>query len=264
MDVGECVASSTITQAACGVLQSGDCHVCKETRGLQSVLHVCKFCGLLVCAAHSRRRRALSEQVALARICDKCHKDIIGAGVKGEKKAALKCLRKQLQADQSKYALKTTDLGLKSDQLTTLRTHLAAQQTHKAGVEAEFSDRLREARQRTEEKRKEVREKEEMVLALRQKVRAKEEELSTKQAEITIVKREIAQLSGQIPDMEQSLAQATLRVQRQMNKSDAIRIFCPACNPKFQHMMVGAEAQRESRKVPRAPGSDVCKKCACM
>lgn len=264
MDVGECATSVTLTQATYGALQPGDCHLCKQASGPQSALHVCKFCGLLVCASHSLRRRALSEQVALARICDKCHKDIIGAGVKGEKKAALKCLRKQLQADQSKYALKTTDLSFKSDQLTTLRTQLAAQLTHKEGVEAELSDRLQEARQRTEAKRKEVREREEVVLGLRQRVRAKEEKLNTKQAEVTIVKGEIAKLSGQMPELEQSLAQATQRLQRQMNKSDAIRIFCPVCNPKFQHMMVGAEAQRESRRAPRPDGSKVCKKCACM
>lgn len=259
MNVGDCVTTASDTSA----LQE-HCHLCKGEYESQLPLHVCKFCGLLVCAEHSLRRRALSEQVMFARICDKCHKDIIGAGVKGEKKAALKCLRKQLNADNSKYSLKAADLSLKSDQLASLRIQLTTQCAHKDQVEVSLRDRLREASARTEEKRREVRERQEEVEGLSQKMRTRNEELSTKKAEITIVKGEIAKLSAQMPELEQSLAQATQRLQRQMNKSEAIRIFCSVCNPKFQHMMVGTESMRESRKVPRPQGSEVCKKCICM
>lgn len=210
------------------------------------------------------RRRPFSEQVTMARICDQCHKDIIGAGVKGEKKAALKCLRKQLQADLSKYEQVCTEIERKKEEIEENQSKLTLQIMKKDTKITDFARKLEEKKGKTEEKRREVREKDEETGVLRQKVRGKDEEMRTKQAEISLITSEIAQLSSQIQEQEANITQLTHRLQRQMNKSQALSIFCPVCNPKFQHLMVGTEMDRSKIRKARQPSSEACKKCVCM
>ena len=241
------------------------CHVCKRAATETVKIHACKFCGKTVCGDHSLRKRDLSEQVPRARICDKCHKDIIGAGVKGERKAEMKCLKRQLEDFHRNVERRSQDLTSKRDKITEKRAELTSLQSSSEASVSSIKSQLEELSFHLQSQRQTLSHIKDAVRISQLNVKSLKESISEKRAVLETTSRDIFTLASQLPEYEKSIQRGNENLTKRVTKSEASRLLCSKCNPNFSRMMISsAIKQAKNRSMSRGHEVKSCKPCTLM
>lgn len=235
------------------------CHICQRTCEGATTIHACKFCGRIVCGDHSKHRRDLSSQVPQARICDKCHSNIVCAGVSDHLKAELQSLKRQLEDLRATMDRRLSDLTGKEEAAVAARNRLEEVRRTAEVRRKEAETKVLAARAQAQACSGTVKRLRNAVDVSRSGIRTLKETICEKKAQQDSVNREASLLLTDMPQFEEAFRRAQDRQTQYWSKSTVFREFCSHCQGRFRLKLTSSTLSRT--RASRPSGNKVCSQC---
>lgn len=227
MSLKSSVASSSVGTIA--YVGKEACHICTRTSMSGTTIHACKFCGRIVCADHSKHRKDLSSQLLSARICDKCHRDIICEGYLQDQKLQLQTLRRSVEDLSSTIQRRDAELTAKQDLVDSAAGKLKEIQGNAYKRRKELDGKLENARNQAIVCISAVRKVKSAVEVSGVCILKLKEAVCEKKAQQDAINREITLLLTDFPQFEEALRRSQDKLTHHWNKSVVFREFCRNC-----------------------------------
>ena len=255
--------ASSVIKSVSSFVGKEVCHLCRRAVADGASLHSCKFCGKVVCNQHSTRKKDLSEQVRQARICDKCHKDVISAEIRGEHKADVKRLRRELEDVLEEVSRRSEDFDQKSALVTAKRSELSSLTVHRSSQLTALSSDLENVQLQSASLRSSVSQTKDAVRLFQLSLHATGKKAGEKQAEISALVHDNEVIAGQIPEIEEKVRMQRRIAAQYIGLPRANRTLCGKCRVKLEKKLM-AKVINGPKERTGGLHHKFCEGCACM